>query len=642
VAEARRLSAIMFTDVVNFTGRTQEDEAGTLRLLAEMEGLVRPLIAAHRGRAVKSTGDGLLVEFPSALEAARCAVAIQQRLHDHAAGPGDPAVELRIGIHLGDVEQRGEDILGDAVNIASRVQPLADVGGIAVSQQVFDQVRNKLALPLERFEPRSLKGLKFPMDVYRVVLPWDAARAAASPESGAPNRIAVLPFANISPDPKDAYFSDGLTEEIITVLSQLGELRVIARTSVEPYRTAPKSVAQVGHELGVAWVLEGSVRKTGNRLRITVQLIDARTQEHRWAKSYDHELDDVFELQAELARQVADTLKIKLLAPEEARLVRRTPPTSESYLAYLQGRGRLRGIEEEDLRLAQESFERAIALDDRNAAAYAALADTHGIRGALYRHLPRDEFRALARTLAARAVELDPDLAEAHTALAFRCYDEDLFPESEAEFRRGIALNPSYAWAHQWYGDLLADLGRPDEALREIRIAAELDPLSALVLSELVALLTWTRRLEEVPRLIERIRDLPSAGWLVWDVQAALALAEHDAPRYLACIEHLEQAMPGRAELIAARAVHDAMEGRFEDARKRIHEVEVLPEPVRPYTPIARTYAMIGDLDACFRWLNDSVDTHHFAPRVWRYEPIMAHVRADPRYARLLARLGLA
>ncbi|HYB77722.1 MAG TPA: adenylate/guanylate cyclase domain-containing protein, partial [Thermoplasmata archaeon] len=302
----RRLAAIMYTDVVGFTASAQANEADALARLREQEGIVRPLFKPYKGREIKSTGDGFLIEFESALGALECAVEIQRRMRErNSRKPGLP-LELRIGIHVGDVEESGGDIFGDAVNVASRIVPLADPGGICLSGQVFDHVQNKVALQLDKLSAPALKGVRGRMDVYRVVLP--GAFEERSEGGSALPRIAVLPLANISPDPKDEYFAEGLTEELITVLSQLKGLRVISRTSVNQYRGTSKTVAQIGTELGADSVLEGSVRKAGDQLRIAVQLIDPRTDEHRWTQTYDRKLENVFAIQAGVAERTATAL----------------------------------------------------------------------------------------------------------------------------------------------------------------------------------------------------------------------------------------------------------------------------------------------------------------------------------------------
>jgi adenylate cyclase len=600
------------------------------------------MIGSYGGRLVKSTGDGFLAEFPSALQAVECAIAVQERLRSRNALPGIRPIELRIGIHLGDVEQRGADIFGDAVNLAARVQTAADASGIAISQQVLDQVHNKLARSFEKLGPTALKGIQAPVDLYRVALEEPRAARGVAPAEDDSNRIAVLPFSNISPDPKDTYFSDGLTEEVISVLSQLRSLRVIARSSVEPYKSSPKPIPQVARELGVRWILEGSVRKAGNRLRITTQLIDAPSQEHRWAETYDRELNDVFEVQSEMAKRVAGALEIQLISRETSRLDRRTPPKPESYLEYLQGRAVLRGVEEANLRSALQHFERAIELDERNAAAHAGLADVHLILGGIYHHLPKEEWRKRSRAHALRAVELDPDLAEAHTSLGMNLQSEDDFARAEEEFRKAIALNPSLAWARVFYADLLADMGKKDAALEEIALARQLDPNSAIIAGEQTTLLVAVGRFDEARKSLQTLGELDSHGILFTDRQADFALATGDIAGFRASVERIDGLLPGRPEIVSARAMVEALEGRADRAREMLREAESLPETERPDGGIAGAYAMLGDLDACFRWLEIARVSGRVAARYWRYDPRIAHVRADPRFGELLRRMNLA
>ena len=274
----------MFTDMFGSTASAQANEVESLKLRDEQADLVRPIFSAHRGREIKSMGDGFLVEFDSALHAVQCAIDVQQHLRERNSQPGAVPIQLRIGIHLGDVEHRESDIFGDAVNIASRIESTSDPGGLSISSQVFEQVRNKISNRLESLPPTTLKGVQMPIKVYRVVLPWTGPDASTG---DGPSGLAVLPFTNISPEQRDEYIADGLTEELITVLSQLRDLRIISRTSVMLYKATPKSATQIGAELGVSSLLEGSVRKAGNHLRITAQLIDTRSDRHLWSQTFD-------------------------------------------------------------------------------------------------------------------------------------------------------------------------------------------------------------------------------------------------------------------------------------------------------------------------------------------------------------------
>lgn len=641
VASSRRLAAIMFTDLVGFTQGTQLDERASLRRLAEEDELVRPVVQSHQGRVVKSTGDGLLVEFPSALQATECAVDVQERLRERNRRSDGPPIELRIGVHLGDVEDRGEDILGDAVNIAARVQTAAEAGGIAISQQVYDQVGNKLALAFERIPDQPLKGVRSSIPIFRIVYsgpPTSRSEGARPPEAG---RLAVLPFSNISPDPKDAYFSDGLTEEVISTLSDLRDLRVIARTSVDQYRTTPRPVTQVGQELGVQWVLEGSVRRDGPRLRFTAQLIDVRTQEHLWSGRYDRELVDIFAIQSELAHQVAEALQLRLTAGTTTREAPRRAPSPESYLEYLQGRAALRDLTRESLLAAQGHFEGAIALDDSNAPAFAGLAETVSLLTAIYRTWSVREGSERVRQLAGRALELDPTLADAHTMLGSDLSDRYEYDAAVRELERAIALNPSFPGAHLYYGVILADLRRPEEALQQFALAEQLDPLSGLALNEEISLLTYLGRLDAARERLQRLDQLEKHGLLYHDRAGQLALATGDLDTYRQCVAWFEAQYPGQPNLLLARALLSIHSGETDRARELLAEAEALPDASRPDGMVPVVYLALGDLDGCFRGIDRAISVGRFSPRGWIYDAQRAPVRRDPRFAGVLRRLHL-
>jgi len=476
----RRLAVLMLTDIVGYTALAQKDEALALELLEEHNRLLRPLFRSWGGREVKSTGDGFLVEFPSALEATRCAIEIQRALHErNAAAPPERRLRVRIGLHLGDVVHREGDLFGDGVNLVSRVEPLAPPGGICLTRQVYDHVWNKLELPLVSLGRRELKNVQLPLEVYRVVLPWEGPSREAPRDR---SRIAVLPLANISPDPKDEYFADGMTEELIYTLSKISGLHVIAHTSVMRYKDVRKSVAEIGRELGVGTVLEGSVRKAGDRLRITVQLVDTESQAHLWSERYDRELEDVFAIQSEIAEEVAKALRVQLLA-EEKRLVEAVEAAphraanTEAYILYLKGRYFLHKFTEEGLRKALEHFERALEIEPNYAAAYAGIADAYTFLMEWGLVQPQ-EAQARAKEAAEKALELDDTLAEAHASLALiHLVFEEAIEAGERELKRALELNPSYAPAHLYYAHVLQAQGRMEEALVESRKALELDPL---------------------------------------------------------------------------------------------------------------------------------------------------------------------
>jgi adenylate cyclase len=630
----------MFTDMVGSTASAQSNESDALRLRNEQAELLRPLFAAHQGREIKSIGDGFLVEFDSALRATQCAVEIQRRIHERNTRIDGEELRLRIGIHLGDVEQLGADIFGDAVNIASRIEPLAEAGGVCVSNAVREQVWNKISNRLEKLPPTALKGVRAPMEVYRVVLAWVAQPSPSSPTGAA--GLAVLPFKNISPDPQDAYIAEGLTEELITVISQLRGLRVISRTSVSQYQAATKAVSQVGTELGVSSILEGSVRKAGGHLRITAQLIDARSDRHIWAKSYDRELDDVFAVQSEIAKQVAEALAVQLLPTEEARLESRPSVAPESYLAYLKGRTLMHEYGKPSKDAAKEQFELAISLDPSNAAAYAGLADTVRILGWWRARGPRSVWDPEGRRWAARAIELDPNLADAHASLGLIHWDSREWIAAEREFKLAVSLNPSFSLAHYWYANLLEDEGRGDDALTEFLLAEGCDPLWPDNLSALADLLSWLGKPKEAMVRIEKLaRVAPEDS----DYPASLAfhyICVSDVPNCVKQLHRLEELVQDPRFKPIVHAFTQVIAGETQQGRELIDQIVKDPE-VRPFAwNIAWVYSELRDLDACFRWLEVAYAEHSLPLQTLQLYPGLAPVRADPRFTSILKKMNLA
>jgi len=487
--EERRLAAIMQTDIVGYTSMTQQSEEHTMTLLGRHNDLLRPQFDAFSGSEFKTTGDGFLVLFPNALDAVRCAIEIQKALESPGLiADGGRALRIRIGIHAGDVIHREGDIFGDGVNITSRIEPLAEPGGVAISQPVYAQVWNKVDAPIVSLGPQKLKNVHVPIDVYRLSPPWDrVARpepertlaSATPPETPCDRtRIAVLPLANISPDPRDAYLADGMTEELIFTLSKIKGLKVIAKTSVMRYKGTDEGITSIGAELGVGTILEGSVRKAGDRVRITVQLIDVATQEHLWSEAYDRDLEDLFAIQREIAEQLAEELRVQLLPDERTQLDRLPTGNQEAHTLYLRGRHAWNQWTEEGLEAAAERFLEAASVDPDYGLAYAGLADTYSLMAHLGYMLPEEAY-PLAEEAAKNALAVDSTLAEAHSAIAMIrvIFDGDL-PGAEEALQRAIDLDPNCAMAHHWYSLVLGATGRAEEALQESQRALELDPLA--------------------------------------------------------------------------------------------------------------------------------------------------------------------
>jgi adenylate cyclase len=623
----------MFLDAVGYTAATHADEARSMELLEEQEALIGPAIATYQGRQVKSTGDGLLAEFDSALKATQCGIEIQRRLHERNSRTGPTLIRVRIGIHLGDVLERGSDIFGDAVNIASRVEPLADPGGVCVSGSVREQVRNKISEALEPIPHPALKGIDSPVEVYRVVLPWSAP--AASDSVPARNRLAVLPLSNISPDPNDEYFADGLTEEITTVLSKIPQLRVIARTSVLPYKAATKSVTAIGAELGVSTVLQGSVRKAGNRLRVTLQLIDVASQEHSWSESYDRDLNDVFVIQSEIAEKTAAALRLELFAPERESIRRRPTSNLVAYNLYLQGLHQLTGLTYEAYAASIRFLEQAVQADPNFAGACAMLANQ--LISLSGETMPPEVAFPRARELIERALRLEPNSAEAHLArgnLAFQ--DEHDWAIAEWELRRALELNPSSAPAHYWYAIILRSLLRFDEALEQIRLAAELDPgwERIPIIAGLICL--GTGDFEGAEAEVERslLRSPESVDPLLLRCSIYIRSGRMEEARR--ALGRTEGAVPARSRL--ERAALRGLLGDPEEARECLREMErKTAESGMTTWWVSALYSSIGETETAFAVLERDAREGSRAG-LWFHHVEIAYdpIRGDPRFEKLL------
>src|SRR6184192_3445285 len=448
----RRLTAILAADVVGYSRLMTIDEAGTLAALKSLrKNLVNPKISEHNGRIFKLTGDGILIEFPSVVSAVACAVDIQSAMRTRNATEPAAPIEFRIGVNIGDVIVEGEDILGDGVNVAARLESIAPVGGITVSQSVRDHVGNRLDLLFEDMGERRLKNIERPIRVYSMSLD---ASAHAQPNGtmslrGEKPSIAVLPFLNMSGDPEQEYFSDGITEDIITDLSKVSGLFVVARNTVFTYKGKTAEVQEVAKHLGVNFILEGSVRKAGTRVRVTGQLIHGKDGGHVWADRYDRDLTDIFAIQDEITHAIVEQLKVKLL-PQEKKSIGQTPTDNvEAYTYYLRGRQFMQRHSKANYQLARRMFAKAVELDPVYARAHAGIADCDSFLF-LHYHLEASVESILATS--AKALSLDDKLAEAHASRGLAFSLDRRYDEATAEFEKAIALDSNSFEAHYFYG----------------------------------------------------------------------------------------------------------------------------------------------------------------------------------------------
>jgi TolB-like protein len=634
----RRLAAIMFTDMVGYTALGQKNESLSLALVEEQRKLIRPILARHSGREIKTMGDAFLLEFPSALDAVRCAYDIQRATREfNITLPSEKRVHLRVGVHLGDVVESQGDISGDAVNVASRIEPLAEDGGVCLTQQVYDHVQNKFEVPLVSKGKMSLKNVSAPVEVYRMVMPWDEEKATPPPQLDK-NRIAVLPFANISPDPNDEYLADGMTEELITAMSQLRGLQVIARTSVMNYKGEKTKLSTIGNDLRVGTVLEGSVRKAGNRVRVTAQLIDVPTESHVWSDMYDRELDDIFAIQSDIAGKIAQALRVKLASAEPAR---KRAEGIEAYTLYLKGRFYWNKRDKEGVLGSVKLFQEAIKIDPDYARAYSGLADAYNI-AAGNNYMDLADGLARSKEAAMKALELDDNLAEAHASLGLSLLDDLMYEDALREFRRAIELNPSYASAHHWYGLCLQDLGRAEEATKEIETAHALDPLSPVIAFNVAAARFYAGRMDEALALSDKlIEDEPTFAFGYFG-RAYCYMKKGMKEKAYADLEAWHRLYRDEDEYKLYTVV---LGGWFGEREKALPVIEELIPNAGKSSPgeggIAACYAALGDRDEFFNWIDRAISSKRIIPADLRYSPVYDKVRDDPRFPEIFRKLGL-
>jgi TolB-like protein/class 3 adenylate cyclase/tetratricopeptide (TPR) repeat protein len=530
----RRLAAILAADVVGYSRLMQADEAGTLAALkSRRKDIFQPLIAEHHGRIVKLMGDGALVEFGSAINAVTCAVMLQGKMEAANSDlPENRRIVLRIGVNLGDVIVEGSDLYGDGVNIAARLEALAEPGSVYVSHIVYSQVRGKLPYGFKDLGEQSLKNMAELVRVYRVG-PGGEAVTTTRPGFVLPDKpsIAVLPFQNMSGDPEQEYFADGMVDDIITALSHMHWLFVIARNSSFTYKGRTVNVKQIGRELGVRYVLEGSVRKSGEKVRITGQLIDASTGGHLWAENFDGGLADIFDLQDQVTASVVGAIAPKLEAAEIERAKRKPIQNLDAYDYYLRGLAIVnqftREANDESLRL----FNKAIERDPDFVLPYARAAHCYLIRKANGWMIDPDKEIAIADRLARRAVEIGRDdavaLCYAGDVLAYVVGDLD---DGNAFVERALTLNPNLAAAWGASGWMKICFGEPDTAINQVSTAMRLSPLDPRLFDwqTFTALAHFcAARYDDAAAWAQRaLRDQPNYGFAMRVAAASYALAE--------------------------------------------------------------------------------------------------------------------
>ncbi len=625
----------MFTDMVGYTALGQKSESLSLALVDEQRRLTRPILKRHEGREVKTMGDALLVEFSSALDAVRCAYEIQRATREfNIPLPEERQIHLRVGIHLGDVVESAGDISGDAVNLASRIEPLAENGGVYLTRQVYDHVQNKFEVPLKSVGNKLLKNVASPVEVFRMIMPWSEENQTAQGKLDR-HRLAVLPLSNMSSSPEDGYFADGMTEELISSLSRLPGLGVISRTSVMQYKNQAKHASEIGRELGAGTLLEGSVRKAGNRVRIALQLIDTNTDNHLWAENYDRNLDDVFAIQTDVASRVSASLK----AGGFAGPVHADTDDMEGYTIYLRAIQLSYESTEPALKEAVSLLIDVVARDPLFVRARVGLVLSY-VRMANQGYAEFTILKDKAEVEARKAVDLDPSSADAHAALSVTLQYLDEFKESGVEAEKAIQLNPNAAEAYFTLGFTHCTEGRVEQGLGYFRKALELDPLSVQKARILAYALGQTGNGEEARTMLGKMFRIYPENPTVCLSMAESYIFEKNYAKAQEFIDRGLALNPVEPLLLINQGLVYAFTGRPEQARAMLRKLESLQrETPLTYSQIF-IHAALGEIDEAFKALNKATETHVW-PFTIKTHPLFAELRKDPRFADFCKKMGI-
>ena len=611
----RRLSAIMAADVVGYSRLMGGNEVGTLTALKRHRAeMIDPCIAKHQGRIVKLTGDGMLVEFPSVVSAVECACSVQREMRErNVAIPEDRRIEFRIGVNLGDVIVDDDDIFGDGVNVAARLEGVAKPGGVAVSSAVRDNIGNKLDLVFEDMGDQELKNIEFPVRAYNVVIVDGPAKAVAEPTEAQKPSIAVLPFNNMSGDPEQEYFSDGITEDIITDLSKVSGLFVVGRNTSFTFKGKAVDIPDVAAQLGVKFILEGSVRKAGQRVRVTGQLIDGATGGHIWADRFDRDLTDIFAIQDEITQTIVDELKIKLLPTEKKAISKAPTQNVEAYTHYLKGREFFHNMTKAFLLLARRMFVKATEADPLYARAYAGIANCDSRLSGWY-NVAKSPEEILAT--AGKAIALDPNLSEAHAARGVALANSNRGEEAAEAFERALKLDPNSFDANLSYARFCVTEDKPERAIELFLRAIEIQPddSQAPMLSYVVF------------RALGRTEEAEKYGRL------GLKRAEE------ALRAHPESSRPAQIGACVLAGL-----GENERAMEWLeHALAIDPDDNNTRYNASCTYAQMGQIDRAIDMLEiwgEQAGADHIT---WfRHDADLDPVRSHPRYPALLAKLDL-
>ncbi len=638
----RKLTAILSADVKGYSRLMGEDELATVRALEAYREMITEVVRNYRGRVVDSPGDNLLAEFSSVVDAVECAIEIQMELKSkNEELPEDRRMEFRIGINLGDVIEEGERIYGDGVNIAARLEGLAEGGGICISGTAFDQVETKLGIGFEYLGEQVVKNIKKPVRVYRVEMEGGVSNTEKSQEfplSDKPS-IAVLPFVNMSNDPEQEYFSDGITEELISSLAKMEGMKVISRTSVFCFKGKDVDLQTIGNKLNVNNVLEGSVRKAGNRLRITAQLVNVANDTHIWSETFDRELKDVFVIQEDISQAIVNKFKVKFHDKDRRTLVESSTENQQSHDLYLRG---LFFWNKSEPQKAIGYLEQSITLDPQNAHAYAVLATVYTYIS-LYSPYPAKPSYEKAKTAALKALEIDKMLAEAHVAVGVvkMAYEYDWAGAEEA-LSRSIEINPGLWLAHYYYSFYQIATGHSDRAIAALKIALNLDPLSTPINSYMGMLFIMNRQYDKAIECLQEVLELtPNNPPTIANLGLAYAKkGEHEEA--ISTLQEGAKLFREHPFLISALGYAYGVAGKKGEAQKIVDGfIETSQNRYFPPMLVSRVYAGMGEVEKAIDWLEKAYEDRD--PLLLHIKAVPSHdyMHANPRFIALLKKMGL-
>lgn len=640
MSQSRQLAAIMFTDIAGYTALMGEDEQKAFELLRKNRQLQKPIIEKFNGTWIKELGDGVLASFRTATDAVICAAEIQKACNN------TNGLKLRIGIHVGDVVFEDKDVFDDGVNIASRLQALAPIGGIWISESVFQNVSNKKTISTKFIGEEVLKNVKEPVKVYEVITVNETEIPVSISEKHSTKKIseksvAVLPFINMSNDPEQDYFSEGMAEEILNSLSHLKDLKVAGRTSSFQFKGKNIDLREVGEKLGVGAVLEGSVRKQGSKVRITAQLIEVEDGFHLWSEKYDRNMDDIFAIQDEIALAITENLKVILLEKEKAIITKSYTQNTDAYEYYLRGRFYLN---KRFLLQSLEQFKKAVEFDPDFAKAYAGLADAYVILG-FYNFLPAKEVMPKAKEAADTAIRLDNSLCEPYCSLGlYYASYEWKWKEAKTQFLKSIQMNSRYVQAHVWFGHyyLCWMEGKFEEGEKHLNIAIELEPYNAISYSTNYAVLLTAGKLEEAFLNAKQGYEMDPDSMIGIRIMGFAYLYNKqyaEATGYLEFASKLTNyAAFNQVDLIN---LYTSM-GLLEKARTVMEELKLRVGAGKYVSSclMSFAYGWLGDIDEAFNWLERAYEEHDAYLCILQYYPFMPVIlRQDSRFKSFISKM---